>query len=151
MASIMMHCHQLIPCGQHSEVQTFEFKKFIISTLLPPCDKTMHVGKQPEVSALLYLFHFAKEVEENFTSVFLPTTLFPMLVGMLTDKTPVEKAWKLVKCLFGSSNIQGRQKQRTLGKAFYMWSRHCTQVDPCGAGNTTWVAVRILQSSIQNR
>ena len=95
LASIMVHRHQLILCGQHRDVATFESKKFIIPTLLPPCDKTKRVGKQPEVSALLYLFHYAPEVEENFTSVFLPTTLFPMLVGMLTDKMRAEKAWKL--------------------------------------------------------
>ena len=39
LASIMMHRHQLIPCGQHRDVETFEAKKFIIPTLLTPVTK----------------------------------------------------------------------------------------------------------------
>ena len=32
LVSIMVHHHQLVPCGQHSEIKTFKLKKFIIRT-----------------------------------------------------------------------------------------------------------------------
>ena len=87
LVSIMVHHHHLIPYGDHSKEEALELKKFIIPSLLPPCGKTSWVKKKMELSALLYLFHYALEIEESFTSVFLPINVFPMLVGVLMTKT----------------------------------------------------------------
>ena len=116
LASIMVHHHHLIPYGDHSKEQTFEWKKFIIPSLLPHCDITKHLGKQPDVSALLYLFHYAPEVEENFTSVFLPTTVFPMLVGFLTGKKAAEKAWKLENVCSNQATFRAGKSRELLVK-----------------------------------
>ena len=98
------------------DVETFESKKLITSTLLPPCDKTKHVGKQPEVSTLLYLFHYVPEVEENFTSVFLPTIVFPMLVRVLTDKKATEGAWKLENVYSDQTTFKAGKSRELLVK-----------------------------------
>ena len=116
LASIMVHRHYLVPCGQHSKEQKFESKKFIIPSLLSPCSETLPIGKQPEISALLYLFHYAPEVENNFTSVFLPTTVFPMLVGLLMDRNLGEKAWKLENVFSDGATFKAGESRELLVK-----------------------------------